>query len=118
MGIANLDARMRIGNGADEVLAGVMQDNEEEIPSENEEPADELNLGVQPLDAVMQELAVSNHELVEKCGEGLTHKAMTRARKGRRLTAKMKLRITQTLNALLKKRGVEREFRKRDLFNY
>jgi hypothetical protein len=78
----------------------------------------ELDNGVQPLDAVMTELGVTNHEMVEKCGEGLTHKAMTRARKGRRLTARMKLRITQTLNALLKKRAVEREYRKRDLFNY
>jgi hypothetical protein len=96
-----------------------MQDKEEEeVSGDGDENSDELNLGVQPLDAVMQELGVSNHELVEKCGEGLTHKAMNRARKGRRLTAKMKLRITQTLNALLKKRGVERDFRKRDLFNY
>lgn len=78
----------------------------------------ELDNGVQPLDAALTELGVTNHEMVEKCGEGLTHKAMTRARKGRRLTARMKLRITQTLNALLKKRGVEREYRKRDLFNY
>ena len=94
-----------------------MADVNAELTDSDADP-DELNLGVQPFDTVMQELGVSNHELVEKCGEGLTHKAMTRARKGRRLTAKMKLRITQTLNALLKKRGVEREFRKRDLFNY
>jgi len=78
----------------------------------------ELDLGVQPLDAVLTELGVSNHELVEKCGEGLTHKAMARARRGRRLTSRMKLRITQTLNALLKKREVEKKYRTRDLFNY
>lgn len=80
--------------------------------------ASELNLGVQPLDAILTEFGLSNHDLVGQCPEGLTHKAMTRARKGRRLTPKMKLRITQTLNALLKKREVQREFRKRDLFNY
>ena len=86
---------------------------------ENEEVSgSELDYGVQPLDAILTELGVTNHELVEKCGEGLTHKAMNRARKGRRLTPRMKLRITQTLNALLKKREVEREFRKRDLFSY
>jgi hypothetical protein len=83
-----------------------------------DEAGRELNLGVQPLDAVLTELGVTNHELVEKCGEGLTHKAMSRARKGRRLTARMKLRITQTLNGLLKKKGVEKEYRMRDLFNY
>ncbi len=102
---------MEIGNGASLGLDGAMEENEE--ASEHE-----LDNGVQPLDAVLTELGVTNHEMVEACGEGLTHKAMTRARKGRRLTPKMKLRITQTLNAVLKKRAVEREFRKRDLFNY
>ena len=96
----------------------VMEDKEEEAAATGEEAEHELNLGVQPLDAILQELGVTNHELVEKCPEGLTHKAMTRARKGRRLTGRMKLRITQTLNALLKKREVAKEFRKRDLFNY
>jgi hypothetical protein len=95
-----------------------MADPETEAEEPEEHQEHELNLGVQPLDAVMTELNVTNHELVEKCGEGLTHKAMNRARKGRRMTARMKLRITQTLNALLKKREVEKEYRMRDLFNY
>jgi len=98
----------------------IMVDTESGAEELGEDQEHELNLGVQPLDAVMAELAVTNHELVEKCGEGLTHKAMNRARKGRRMTARMKLRITQTLNALLKKReaGLEKEYRVRDLFNY
>jgi hypothetical protein len=89
-----------------------------EASSDDNGEGHELDLGVQPLDAVLTELGVTNHELVEKCGEGLTHKAMARARRGRRLTSRMKLRITQTLNALLKKREVEKQYRTRDLFNY
>lgn len=99
------------------VIQQAMEDSEG--PGEaGDDHGQEMNLGVQPLDAVLTELGISNHELVEKCGEGLTHKAMARARKGRRLTSRMKLRITQTLNALLKKCGVEREYRVRDLFGY
>lgn len=78
----------------------------------------ERNLGVQPLDAILQELSVGNHDLVAKCGEGLTHKAVQRARKGRRLTPRMKVRITETLNALLRERGEERKFGVKMLFNY
>lgn len=78
----------------------------------------ERNLGVQPLDAILQELSVGNHDLVAKCGEGLTHKAVQRARKGRRLTPRMKVRITETLNALLREKGEERKFGVKMLFNY
>jgi hypothetical protein len=41
-----------------------------------------------------------------------------RARKGRRITPRMKLRITEVLNAALKKRGIERKYATRELFNY
>ena len=65
----------------------MMDENEDAL---EEASGHELDNGVQPLDAILTELGVTSHELVEKCGEGLTHKAMTRARKGRRLTPKMK----------------------------
>ena len=82
------------------------------------ENALERNLGLQPLDAVMQEMKLDNHALVEMNREGLTHKAVQRARKGRRLTPRMKLRITQALNAILKMRQSPRQYPTRDLFNY
>lgn len=78
----------------------------------------ERNLGTQPIDAVLLELQVSNHDLVASCQIGLTHKTMQRARKGRRLTPKMKLRITETLNQLMRQRSADRQFRMRELFNY
>jgi hypothetical protein len=78
----------------------------------------ERNLGPQPLDAIMREHGLSNHDLVEMRPIDLTHKAVSRARKGRRLTLRMKLRITGVLNAALKKRGVQTVLKQGDLFNY
>jgi len=78
----------------------------------------ERNLGTQPLDALMTELELPNHAVVELCKEGLTHKAMQRARKGRRLTPKMKVRITETMNLLMKNMGDSRHFGVGQLFNY
>jgi hypothetical protein len=78
----------------------------------------ERNLGTQPLDAIMQEHGLSNHDLVELRPVDLSHKAMARARKGRRLTPKMKLRITEVINTALKKREVDKKFATRELFNY
>jgi len=90
--------------------------------TKDEEPVSppdiERNLGTQPLDAVLLEMELGNHAVVELCKEGLTHKAMQRARKGRRLTPKMKVRITETLNLLMKNKGDERQFGVKQLFNY
>lgn len=78
----------------------------------------ERNLGIQPLDSVLQEYQVNHHDLVALCEVGLNHKNIQRARKGRRLTPKMKVRITEALNALMRQRKTEKQFRVRDLFNY
>ena len=82
------------------------------------ENAIERNFGPQPLDAVMTEHGLDNHALVALHGEGLTHKAMQRARKGRRLTPKMKVRITETLNKHFRQSGKELKFGVKQLFNY
>lgn len=76
------------------------------------------DLGPQPLDAVMREHGLGNHDLVALRPVDLTHKAVQRARRGRRLTRRMKLRITEVLNAALAGRGVGRRFGERELFNY
>ncbi len=92
---------------------------ENEVAGKENEPADlERNLGLQPLDAIMQEHGLGNHDLVELRPVDLSHKAVQRARKGRRLTPKMKLRITEVINAALKQRGIERKYATRELFNY
>ena len=80
----------------------------------------ERNMGVQPLDGIMTEHELGNHALVAASTEPMTHKAVQRARKGRRLTKHMKQRMADALNLLLKQKGVEieRPWVVKDLFTY
>ena len=55
---------------------------------------DERDLGLQPLDKMMNEWGIDNHQLVEVSTEQLTHKQVQKARKGRRLTLKMMQKVT------------------------
>jgi hypothetical protein len=50
----------------------------------------------------------------------MTHKAVQRARKGRRLTKHMKQRMADALTLLMKQQGkeIERPWVVKDLFNY
>ena len=75
---------------------------------------DILEHGTQPLDAVMNQLGLKNADLVAVSTEFLTHKQVNKARKGRRLTVNVQLKI---LNALNKKSG-DKKFRRDELFNY
>ncbi len=77
-------------------------------------PTEKLENGVQPLDAVLNELAIKNSELVEKSNEQLSHKVVAKARKGRRLTINAKHKILNALNALQK----NKTYKLADLFNY
>ena len=72
---------------------------------------------------------VSIHEVVSgracgcvcpACEEPLTHKAVQRARKGRRLTKHMQRRVTAALNKAISLQGNEekREWKVSELFNY
>ena len=80
----------------------------------------ERNMGVQPLDGIMTEHELGNHDLVAASTEPMTHKAVQRARKGRRLTKHMKQRMADALNLLIKQKGVEieRPWGVKDLFTY
>jgi hypothetical protein len=82
--------------------------------------APERNLGPQPLETLLTQLGLDNHALVSACAEPLTHKAVQRARKGRRLTPHMQRRIAAALNAAATARGLapERAWGIRDLFTY
>lgn len=89
-----------------------------DTPEEAE--AIERNFGIQPLDAILNELAMGNHDIVSASEEPLTHKAVQRARKGRRLTPHMKRRIVAALNKTFTLQGKTREgeWQVSDLFNY
>lgn len=80
----------------------------------------ERNLGVQPLDALLTGLGLDNHDLVAASPLPLTHKAVQRARKGRRLTVHMQRRITEALGRAATAAGQppETPWTVRDLFTY
>jgi hypothetical protein len=80
----------------------------------------ERNMGVQPLDAIMTTHGLGNHDLVAASTEPMTHKAVQRARKGRRLTKHMKQRMADALNRAVKLRYSEsgQAWGVKDLFTY
>lgn len=74
---------------------------------------DDVNLGEQPIAAIMEEHGLKPHDLVEASEVQMTHKMVSRAVKGRRLTANTKNIV---LNALRNATGIE--YKMTDLFNY
>ncbi len=72
-----------------------------------------LDLGAQPLDRIMEEQGLKNHDLVAASPDGLTHKQVQKGRKGRRLTRNIQEKI---LSALLVVTG--KKYAQSDLFTY
>ncbi|MEA2068550.1 MAG: hypothetical protein U9P12_05065 [Verrucomicrobiota bacterium] len=75
----------------------------------------EMNVGTQPLDAIMTEKEIKNNDLVSAAPAGfITHKQVQKGRKGRRLTMHMQQKILDTLNIYSAPESYEWE----DLFTY
>lgn len=73
------------------------------------------DLGEQPLERVLIELGVGNHDVVAASTEQMTHKMVARGRKGRRLTRNVQRKILRAVNSL----GIRKKaFVVEDLFNY
>ena len=73
----------------------------------------EKNLGEQPISRIMVASGLKPHDLVAHSGEQLTHKMVTRAMKGRRLTPRVQLKVCTALNNVSGK-----NYSRKDLFNY
>ena len=73
----------------------------------------ERNLGPQPIATIMEKLGLKSHDLVAASTEQITHKMVTRACKGRRLTVNTKLKMINALNA-----AAEKQYSLKELFNY
>lgn len=73
----------------------------------------ENNLGLQPIAGLMIEHRLKPNDLVRNSTEQLTHKMVSRAVKGRRLTPKIQRKIINALN-----KAVGKEYELKDLFNY
>ena len=76
----------------------------------NEEVTD--NTQVQPIADIMTKHNFTPHDLVAAVNQQLTHKMVSRACKGKKLTMKSKLKILKAMNA-----ATEKEYSLSDLFN-
>lgn len=74
-----------------------------------------MELGVQPLDALMEEHGLNNHRLVAASGEHLTHKVVGKARRGRRLTVRGQKKVLDAFNRCV---VMGEPLTLTDLFNY
>jgi hypothetical protein len=73
----------------------------------------ELNLGPQPIAGILAKLNLKPHDLVAASTQQLTHKMVSRACKGRRLTLNTQTKVLNALNA-----ATGKNYSLRDLFNY
>jgi hypothetical protein len=71
------------------------------------------NLGEQPIQKIMETCKLTPHDLVEASTEQLTHKMVSRAMKGRRLTRHVKVKVLVALN-----KAAGKAYGLSDLFNY
>ena len=75
----------------------------------------EMDVGVQPLDAIMTEKEIKNHDLVNVAPPGfITHKQIQKGRKGRRLSMHLQDKVLDALNAF----SAPESYEFTDLFNY
>ncbi len=74
----------------------------------------EDNLNIQPLDALMIRLNLTNADLIKNSKSQLTFKMLQKGRKGKQLTANAKHKILEALQAC----KLEEQFTLKDLFNY
>ena len=73
----------------------------------------ERNLGEQPIATVLAARNLKAHDLVASSTEQITHKMVSRACKGRRLTPNVQGKILRALNS-----ATGESFSMADLFNY
>lgn len=73
----------------------------------------ERNLGSQPITDIMARHKLKPHDLVAALTKQLTHKMVTRACKGRRLTDNTKSKVLNALNL-----AADKNYTLSDLFNY
>ncbi len=73
----------------------------------------ERNLGEQPMARIIQEHGLRPHDLVAVSTDQITHKMVSRACKGRKLTAHVQAKIHHALN-----QATGKAYSLRDLFNY
>ena len=75
--------------------------------------ANEHNLGPQPIIELLDKHKMTHHDLVAASTEQITHKMITRACMGRKLSRRVQLKILNALNTTS-----EQTYKLTDLFTY
>jgi len=76
-------------------------------------PPQSIEYGPQPLDAIMEERGLKNHDLVAASKAGLTHKQVQKGRKGPRLTRNIQDKIVAAISS-----STGEAYKLDQLFNY
>jgi hypothetical protein len=71
------------------------------------------DLGEQPIAGIMLKAGLKPNDLVSNSDKQITHKMVSRAVKGRRLTPKIQYKVLTALN-----KATGKEYALEDLFNY
>ena len=79
----------------------------------NKDEKIERDLGEQPIKRIMLEYNLKAHDLVSASTEQITHRMITRAGKGRRLTQHIQIKVLNALN-----KAANKTYALKDLFNY
>jgi hypothetical protein len=86
---------------------------------ENGTPANSREMGIQPLDTLLTEFGMSNHDVVAACAGQLAHKTVMSARRGRMITRRMQFKIMDAFNAAMLERFPEKtRLAREQLFSY
>lgn len=83
------------------------------IDQDDFDQASEYNFGPQPIDEIMAKKKLKAHDLVAASTEQLTHKMVSRACKGRKLSRRVQLKVRNALNIV-----TEQNYSLKDLFTY
>lgn len=73
----------------------------------------EFNVGEQPIAALIAKHNLKPHDIVAASTEQITHKMVSRACKGRKLSRQVQFKILRALNA-----AAQQNYALKDLFNY
>jgi hypothetical protein len=83
------------------------------VPDSAAAEAVERNMGEQPIAAILDEAGLRPHDLVKASAVQMTHKMVSRACKGRRLTLNTQMIVLKALQA-----ATGKAYAPSDLFNY
>ena len=73
----------------------------------------DYNVGPQPVEDILNKHNLSHHDVVAASTEQITHKMVTRACKGRKLSRRVQLKLLRAVNTV-----AETDYKLKDLFNY